>query len=155
MLGVREERARATQAETLLGAPSLEHLHVLDGGITAWEHAGGALNRGRQTWELERQVRLVAGSIVLAGVLASTVAPWAKWISAAIGAGLAGLSARVAAEVPVPVLCSVEAGVRMLLAVVGLGAAKAPVGSLAAPSPVVTVGLSASLAALMAGERRP
>lgn len=81
--------ARATQAETLLGATGLEHLHVLGGGITAWEKAGGALNRGRQTWELERQVRLVAGTIVLSGVLASTVAPWAKWVSAAVGAGLA------------------------------------------------------------------
>lgn len=81
--------ARATQAETVLGATGLEHLHVLHGGITAWENAGGALNRGRQTWELERQVRLVAGTIVLSGVLASTVAPWAKWVSAAVGAGLA------------------------------------------------------------------
>lgn len=35
-------------------------------------------------------MRLVAGSIVLAGVLSSTLAPWAKWVSAGIGAGLAG-----------------------------------------------------------------
>ena len=81
--------ARATQAETVLST-TLDNLHVLTGGITAWEAAGGPLTRGAQTWELERQVRLVAGSIVLAGVLASTVAPWAKWVSAGIGAGLAG-----------------------------------------------------------------
>ena len=80
--------ARATQAETLLGATGLDNLHVLDGGITAWEAAGGALTRGRQTWELERQVRLVAGGLVLAGVLASTVVPSAKWVSAGVGAGL-------------------------------------------------------------------
>ncbi|GAB3069336.1 rhodanese-like domain-containing protein [Pedococcus soli] len=82
--------ARATQAETVLATTGLENLHVLTGGITAWEASGGPLTRGAQTWELERQVRLVAGSIVLAGVLASVVAPWAKWISAGIGAGLAG-----------------------------------------------------------------
>ncbi|KQZ90882.1 sulfurtransferase [Phycicoccus sp. Root563] len=82
--------ARAAQAETVLATTGLENLHVLTGGITAWEAAGGPLTRGAQTWELERQVRLVAGSIVLAGVLASTVAPWAKWVSAGIGAGLTG-----------------------------------------------------------------
>ena len=82
--------ARASQAETVLAAAGLENLHVLTGGITAWESAGGPLTVGAQTWELERQVRLVAGSIVLVGVLASTVAPWTKWISAGIGAGLSG-----------------------------------------------------------------
>lgn len=82
--------ARATQAETVLSTTGPENLYVLVGGMTAWEAAGGPVNRGAPTWELERQVRLVAGSIVLAGVLASTVAPWAKWVSAGIGAGLAG-----------------------------------------------------------------
>lgn len=82
--------ARASQAETMLATTGLENLHVLTGGITAWEAAGGPLNRGAQTWELERQVRLVAGGIVLAGVVASTVAPWTKWVSAGIGAGLTG-----------------------------------------------------------------
>ena len=80
--------ARATQAETLLGSQGPANLHVLAGGITGWEAAGGELNRGRETWELERQVRLVAGGIVLAGVLVSTVAPRAKWLSGAIGGGL-------------------------------------------------------------------
>lgn len=82
--------ARATQAETLLGATGLANLHVLTGGVAAWEVAGGPLNRGAQTWELERQVRLVAGGIVLTGVLASTKVPALKWVSAAIGAGLTG-----------------------------------------------------------------
>ena len=82
--------ARAGQAESVLTRTGLANLHVLAGGITAWESAGGPLARGAQTWELERQVRLVAGGIVLAGVLASTVAPWAKWVSAGIGAGLTG-----------------------------------------------------------------
>ena len=65
-------------------------VHVLTGGVTAWEAAGAPLTRGAQAWELERQVRLVAGGIVLAGVLLSTVAPKAKWVAGAIGAGLTG-----------------------------------------------------------------
>lgn len=82
--------ARASQAESLLAATGLDNLHILTGGVSSWESAGGPLKRGAQTWELERQVRLVAGGIVLAGVLASTVVPWAKWVSAGIGAGLTG-----------------------------------------------------------------
>ena len=82
--------ARSSQAETLLSAVGLPNVHVLTGGVTAWESAGAPLTRGAATWELERQVRLVAGGIVLVGVLASTIAPRAKWISAAIGAGLSG-----------------------------------------------------------------
>lgn len=82
--------ARAAEAETLLGSTGLANLHVLSGGVSAWEAAGGPLNRGAQTWELERQVRLVAGGIVLSGVLASTKVPALKWVSAAIGAGLTG-----------------------------------------------------------------
>ncbi len=82
--------ARAGEAESLLGATGLTNLHVLTGGVAAWEAAGAPLNRGTQTWELERQVRLVAGGIVLSGVLASVKVPALKWVSAAIGAGLAG-----------------------------------------------------------------
>ena len=80
--------ARACRAESALASAGLPNLHVLDGGITAWESAGGDVIRGDGTWDLERQVRLVAGSIVLTGVLVSTVVPQAKWISAGIGAGL-------------------------------------------------------------------
>ncbi|QBF46610.1 rhodanese-like domain-containing protein [Janibacter limosus] len=82
--------ARARRAEGALAEAGLPNLHVLDGGITAWESAGGDVVRGEGTWDLERQVRLVAGSIVLTGIVASTVVPQAKWLSAGIGAGLTG-----------------------------------------------------------------
>ncbi len=81
---------RASQAETLLAETGMSNLHVLAGGISAWEHSGAPVNRRPTRWDLERQVRLVAGSLVLGGVLTSTVAPKAKWLSGAIGAGLAG-----------------------------------------------------------------
>lgn len=43
---------------------------------------------GRPLWDLERQVRLVAGSIVLSSVAASVAVPRLKWIAAGIGGGL-------------------------------------------------------------------
>ena len=49
---------------------------------------GFAVNRGPQRWDLERQVRLVAGSIVLTSILGSIAAPKLKWVAAAIGGGL-------------------------------------------------------------------
>ena len=63
------------------------------------------------------------------------------------GAGLAGLAGRIAGSVPVPVICSVEAGVRMALAVGGLGLRKPAGGPYALPPPVETVELDAVLAA--------
>lgn len=80
--------ARASRAQSVLVDTGSTNLHILDGGVSAWENAGGELVQGEQGWDLERQVRLVAGAIVLAGVLASTVVPQAKWISGGIGAGL-------------------------------------------------------------------
>ena len=44
--------------------------------------------RGRQTWELERQVRLVAGGLVATSVAGSTLAPRMKWLAGAVGTGL-------------------------------------------------------------------
>ncbi|AEV74649.1 Rhodanese-related sulfurtransferase [Mycolicibacterium rhodesiae NBB3] len=79
---------RAAQAEETLRAAGLGNVHILDGGIVAWEAKGFAVNRGAQRWDLERQVRLVAGSIVLTSILASIAAPKLKWVAAAIGGGL-------------------------------------------------------------------
>ena len=37
---------------------------------------------------MERQIRFIAGTIVLASIVASVWIPWAKWIAAFVGAGL-------------------------------------------------------------------
>lgn len=79
---------RAAQAEQALADAGLPRPRVLHGGFAAWQADGGAVVTGRPRWALERQVRLVAGSIVLGSVLASTVVAPAKWLGAAIGAGL-------------------------------------------------------------------
>jgi rhodanese-related sulfurtransferase len=79
---------RAAQAEQLLAEVGMPNVHVLDGGMLAWQAAGGPVKRGRGRWDIERQVRLLAGGLVLIGVLASLVVPGAQWFAAAIGAGL-------------------------------------------------------------------
>lgn len=79
---------RATQAEQILASAGLARLHVLTGGMQAWQRENAPVNHGAGRWDLERQVRLVAGGIVASGVLLSTIAPKAKWLSGAIGAGL-------------------------------------------------------------------
>ncbi len=68
------------------------------------------------------------------------------------GAGLAGLAGRIASGVPVPVICSLEAGLRATIAAAGLRATKAAMGSLARTPELATTGLSGPLAAML--ERR-
>nr|WSW65777.1 rhodanese-like domain-containing protein [Streptomyces sp. NBC_00995] len=80
--------ARATQAEEALAEAGLPNLRVLDGGMMAWEASGAPVNRGPQRWELERQVRLIAGSIVLVSGVVGFFVPGVHLIGTAIGAGL-------------------------------------------------------------------
>ncbi|MHA6793843.1 rhodanese-like domain-containing protein [Pseudonocardia bannensis] len=79
---------RAGQAERALAEAGLPGVRVLTGGLTAWQASGAPVNRGRQRWDLERQVRFVAGFLVLLGLLGSLLVPGLQWFSAAIGAGL-------------------------------------------------------------------
>ncbi|WKG01548.1 rhodanese-like domain-containing protein [Mycolicibacterium sp. HK-90] len=79
---------RASTAGQALHDAGLPNVQILDGGMAAWQNHGFGVRRGAQRWELERQVRLVAGSIVLSSVLGSIAAPKLKWVAAAIGAGL-------------------------------------------------------------------
>ncbi|TWT50032.1 Inner membrane protein YgaP [Thalassoglobus neptunius] len=59
------------------------------GGTDTWTAAGLPIVRGKKSVSLERQVRIVAGSIVLIGaLLALFVHPWFAAIPAFIGAGL-------------------------------------------------------------------
>jgi hypothetical protein len=66
----------------------LDNLHVLKTGVPGFTAAGGQAVHGRPRWALERQVRLVAGGLVLAGVLGSRWAPKSVLLAAGIGAGL-------------------------------------------------------------------
>lgn len=66
------------------------------------------------------------------------------------GAGLAGLAARVQPLVDIPVICSVETGMKAVLTALRNAPAKPASGDLAFPAPVDSIGLSAGLTALLA-----
>jgi rhodanese-related sulfurtransferase len=64
---------------------------VVDGGTDACVRAGLPVERdaGAATWSLERQVRLIAGLLVLTGVaLGAFVHPAGYGLAAFVGAGL-------------------------------------------------------------------
>jgi Asp/Glu/hydantoin racemase len=67
------------------------------------------------------------------------------------GAGLAGLAARLAGHVEVPLVDGVAAAMGQMEALLRLGAAKAGAGSFSAPPPIDSVGLSPNLAVRLAG----
>ena len=72
----------------MLGA-KLPLLHILDGGLSAWERQGLPVTRGRQRWAMERQVRGIAGGIALASAVTGTlVARPRDLIAAGVGSGL-------------------------------------------------------------------
>lgn len=86
---VCQSGGRASQAHAKLRGAGKETLHLLDGGMAAWLEADGDVARGNvERWAMDRQVRLVAGSIALAGIAASTVLPQAKWIAGGVAGGL-------------------------------------------------------------------
>ncbi len=86
---------RAEQAYQKFDGVAYGNLSVLDGGVAAWEREGLPLERGAKAVSLERQVRIGAGLLVLAGVILGTwVHPALYGLSAFVGAGLtfAGIS---------------------------------------------------------------
>ncbi len=63
---------------------------VLDGGMNGWRQAGLPSHRDRsKPIELQRQVQIAAGSLVVLGVvLAALVSPWFTLVSAFVCSGL-------------------------------------------------------------------
>jgi len=80
--------ARSHQAQERLARQGLENISILDGGILAWEADGNPVVRDVIRWDLERQVRLAAGSIVALSILVSIVVPGARFVAGFVGAGL-------------------------------------------------------------------
>jgi rhodanese-related sulfurtransferase len=85
---VCQSGVRAEEARRRLAASGMTELHVLRGGIGSYEQAGGAVVRGRARWSIERQVRLVAGSLVLGGTLAGLRSRPLLTVSGGVGLGL-------------------------------------------------------------------
>ncbi len=80
---------RAEQARQRLAASGISTAHVLTGGVPGYAAAGGDVVRGKARWDLERQVRMVAGSLVIAGLAGGRfVSPKVRTIAGVIGTGL-------------------------------------------------------------------
>lgn len=90
---VCESGRRAGLAERQLREAGLDQIHVLDGGVAAWEAQGFEVQHARTQdapWSLERQVRLVAGALVAGAVALSVAWPSARFAAGAVGVGLVG-----------------------------------------------------------------
>jgi rhodanese-related sulfurtransferase len=85
--GRRAEEARGLLERELFADHG--EVCVLDGGVEAWERAGFHVVRGEAGMSLERQVRIVAGLLVVLGsVLGLTVHIGFVGLAAFVGAGL-------------------------------------------------------------------
>ena len=86
---VCQSGGRATQAHGTLRDAGKLRLHILEGGMTAWRSADGdVVESASGRWAMDRQVRLVAGSLVLAGLVASVAVPKVKWLAGGVASGL-------------------------------------------------------------------
>jgi glyoxylase-like metal-dependent hydrolase (beta-lactamase superfamily II) len=82
-----------TGVRALAGAETLARAgrrpRVLEGGMVAWRRARLPVREGRKRLPVDRQVQLIAGTMVLTGVALGTLAsPWFLVIPAFFGAGL-------------------------------------------------------------------
>ncbi|MFI7483827.1 rhodanese-like domain-containing protein [Kocuria sp. M1R5S2] len=86
---VCQSGVRAEQARQKLAGAGIGSAHVLTGGAAGYADAGGDVVRGARRWDLERQVRMVAGSLVLTGLVGGRfVSPRLRTLAGIIGTGL-------------------------------------------------------------------
>jgi rhodanese-related sulfurtransferase len=80
--------SRGRQACEQLIAAGVTNVVNVEGGTLAWDQAGLPVVRGKKAISLERQVRIVAGSLVFIGSLLALTNPWWLIVPGFIGAGL-------------------------------------------------------------------
>ena len=86
---VCQSGVRAEQARQRLAKAGIDAAYVLAGGAPGFAAAGGDVVKGRDRWDLERQVRLAAGSLVMLGLAGGKfVSPKIRAIAGVIGTGL-------------------------------------------------------------------
>lgn len=80
---------RASEARKHLVAVGFENTYVLTGGVPGYRQSGGETIEGSKRWDLERQVRMAAGTLVIAGLAGGKfLSPQIRTIAGVIGAGL-------------------------------------------------------------------
>lgn len=86
---VCQSGVRATEAHGNLNRVGFSDALVLTGGVPGYQQAGGDTVAGSTRWGLERQVRMVAGSLVVAGLAGGKfLSPKLRTVAGVIGAGL-------------------------------------------------------------------
>jgi len=86
---VCQSGVRAEQARQRMATAGIDAAYVLTGGVPGFAAAGGNVVRGRERWDLERQVRLAAGSFVVLGLAGGKfISPKLRMLAGAIGTGL-------------------------------------------------------------------
>ena len=86
---------RAAMAADMLIQSGIHTVKVMEGGIIRWQKDKLPVIKGQGGMSLERQVRLIAGSLVLLGIMMSWLLHWAFiFVSVFVGSGLiyAGLT---------------------------------------------------------------
>ena len=74
---------RATKA-----AQQIPRAQVLSGGIMEWKRTGNPIQGSAQQWSVQRQVRLVAGLLVVVGSVLATINTSWLLLTGFVGAGL-------------------------------------------------------------------
>ncbi len=86
---VCQSGARASEARKNLATAGFNNAHVLVGGVLGFRQAAGPTVEGTNRWDLERQVRMAAGSLVIAGLAGGKfLSPRVRTLTGVIGAGL-------------------------------------------------------------------
>ena len=86
---VCQSGVRASEANSNLQSAGFADALVLSGGVPAYQKAGGAVVEGSKRWALERQVRMAAGTLVVAGLAGGKyLSPQLRTVAGVIGAGL-------------------------------------------------------------------
>ena len=80
---------RSAMAADMLMQSGISSVRVMDGGILQWQKEMLPVVKGEGGMSLERQVRVIAGSLVLSGILMSWLVHWAFiFISLFVSCGL-------------------------------------------------------------------
>ena len=86
---VCQSGSRTSEAWKRFASAGFDNVVCIDGGTQAWERAGLPVERGRDVIPLDRQVRIGAGAMMLAGVaLGLIIHPVGLILSVGVGAGL-------------------------------------------------------------------
>jgi len=85
---VCQSGGRAATAQEKLNAAGKTNIRVLEGGMGSWLTTGGDVVKGEEKWALDRQVRAVAGSMILASIIASLKLPKVRFLAGGVGFGL-------------------------------------------------------------------